>query len=47
MSKVHIERLHAADSNRFGGLKVCPRLSPAHINPTSFQRMNVKLAVQV
>ena len=27
--------------------RVCPRLKPEHINPNNFQRMNVRLAVQI
>lgn len=31
----------------FGQCKLCPRLSRAHVNPTSFQKMSVRLAMQV
>ena len=30
-----------------GHLKVCPRLTYTHVYPTNFQKMSVKLAVQV
>jgi hypothetical protein len=29
------------------GLSVVPKLRPVHLSPNSFQKMNVKLAVQV
>lgn len=46
--KVHqaIKDLYACDST-FGQLSVCPKLTPAHVNPTSFQKMSCPLAFQV
>jgi hypothetical protein len=36
------------DQNRGStGLSAVPKLKPVHFKPNSFQRMNVKLAVQV
>ena len=41
-----IKLLFHADE-RMGHLKVCPRLTYTHVYPTNFQKMSVKLAVQV
>ena len=41
-----IELLYKTD-NIFGEGSVCPKLRDMHINPTSFQKMNVRLAMQV
>ena len=30
-----------------GECRICPKLRRVHIQPTSFQRMNVKIATQV
>lgn len=35
------------DSSGSEGLKVCPKLSLAHIEPSSFQKMNARLAFQI
>ena len=41
-----IADLYDADAV-FGGGAVCPKLRSMHINPSSFQKMNVSLAMQV
>lgn len=41
-----IELLYETD-HIFGEGSVCPKLRDMHINPTSFQKMNVSLAMQV
>jgi hypothetical protein len=41
-----IELLYKTD-NIFGEGSVCPKLCDMNINPTSFQKMNVSLAMQV
>lgn len=34
-------------SPEFAGLRACPKLTSAHLDPSSFQRMNVRLAFQL
>ena len=41
------EHLFDMDMENAGHLRVCPRLTPAHIHPTNFQKVKVKLATQV
>ena len=41
----HYEVLHDVDSSQ--SLRVVPKLTKTHISPNNFQRMNVKLAVQL
>lgn len=39
--------LFKEDQRQTGGLRVCFRLTNSHIYPTNFQKMSVKLAVQI
>ena len=41
-------RVYETDTSpAFAGLRSCPKLTSAHLNPTSFQRMNARLAFQL
>lgn len=41
----HIEELHNLEKNQ--DLRMVPKLTESHVNPTNFQKMRVKLATQV
>ncbi|KAH7949663.1 hypothetical protein HPB49_013463 [Dermacentor silvarum] len=44
---VHYDKLLIADTSNPGCLRVCPKLSSAHLNPTNTEKMWVKLATQI
>ena len=44
----YYRKLYEVDtSSDFSGLRVCPKLTKAHIDPNTFQKMNVRLAFQL
>lgn len=43
----HYDKLYVADTNDPGYLRVCPKLSFSHLNPTTTEKMRVKLATQL
>ena len=38
---------HLFDLDREGSTRMCPKLTTSHIYPTAFEKMSVRLAVQV
>lgn len=43
----HYDKLYVVDTKAEGMLRVCPKLSFSHVNPSNTEKMRVKLATQL